>query len=82
MMPPGTTVISLELKGEFMDLLGDARFRTLRMRCLSFEELKAPWLYGYTLERVGRSGPSQHTQGPRGLALQAPASVGYPQVVQ
>ncbi|CAE7523103.1 Rbm17, partial [Symbiodinium sp. CCMP2456] len=40
LMPPGTTAVSLELKGEFMDLLGDARFRTLRMRCLSYEELR------------------------------------------
>ena len=39
-MPPGTTVISLALQGEFMDLLGHARFRTLRMRCLSCEELR------------------------------------------
>ena len=39
MMPPGATVITVELKGEFMDLLGDARFRTIRMRCLSYEEL-------------------------------------------
>ncbi|CAE7347611.1 hypothetical protein AK812_SmicGene43291 [Symbiodinium microadriaticum] len=40
MMPPGTTVVSVELKGEFMDLLGDARFRTIRIRCLSYEELR------------------------------------------
>ena len=39
-MPPGTTVISLDLKGEFLDLLGDARCRALRMRCLSYEELR------------------------------------------
>ena len=32
MMPPGTRVVTVELKGEFMDLLGDARFRTIRMR--------------------------------------------------
>ena len=40
MMPPGATVVTVELKGEFMDLLGDARFRTIRMRCLSNEELR------------------------------------------
>ena len=41
-MPPGATVVTVELKGEFMDLLGpgDARFRTIRMRCLSYEELR------------------------------------------
>ena len=58
MMPPGATVVTVELKGEFMDLLGDARFRTIRMRCLSYEELRRlgftsiPWK------------ESQHTQGP------------------
>ena len=57
-MPPGATVVTVELKGEFMDLLGDARFRTIRMRCLSYEELRRlgftsiPWK------------ESQHTQGP------------------
>jgi hypothetical protein len=65
---------------EYLDLLGDTRFRTLRIHCLCFENIQKlgfnviPWKESDPI-------PSEHPEGPGDHTTQTPGHLEYSAVV-